>query len=101
MKSNEMPEPQTLDYNAFYRVTPLFINDLKLVMNNGNVAYVDAKKVFDKIKEFDGVFPSAILNEFIRDLGNFPYKVVSNIMRVIEQKDNFLKYFEIVKPIKK
>ena len=96
-----MPEPQTLDYNAFYRVTPLFINDLKLVMNNGNVAYVDAKKVFDKIKEFDGVFPSAILNEFIRDLGNFPYKVVSNIMRVIEQKDNFLKYFEIVKPIKK
>ena len=97
-KSTEMPEPQTLDYNTYYRVTPLFINDLKIVMNNGNVAYVDAKRLFDKIKEYNGLFPSAILNEFIRDIGKFPYKVVSNIMEVIEKQENFHRYFELVKP---
>ena len=95
-KSSEMPEPQTLDYNTFYRITPLFINDLKFVMSNGNVAYVDAKRLFDKIKEHNGVFPAAVLNEFIRDLGSFPYKVVSNIMAVIDKKENFVKYFELV-----
>ena len=97
-KSSEMPEPQTLDYNTYYRVTPLFINDLKIVMNSGNVAYVDAKKLFDKIKEYNGLFPSAVLNEFIRDIGRFPYKVVSNLMEVIENKENFPRYFEFIKP---
>ena len=97
-KSSEMPEPQTLDYNTYYRVTPLFINDLKIVMNSGNVAYVDAKKLFDKIKEYNGLFPFAVLNEFIRDIGRFPYKVVSNLMEVIENKENFPRYFEFIKP---
>ena len=98
MKSNDMPEPQTLDYGAFYRITPLFINDLKIVMSNGNVAYVDAKKLFDKIKEHNGIFPNAVLNEFIREIGNFPYRVVYNLMQVIENKDNFQKYFEYIVP---
>lgn len=91
-----MPEPQVLNYNAYYKVTQLFINDLKIVFNNGNVAYCDAKKMFDTIKEYNGIFPAAILNEFIRRLGNFPYKVVSMIMGVLENEENFGKYFELI-----
>lgn len=91
-----MPAPQTLDYGVYYRVTPVFINDLKIVMNNGNVAYVDVKKLFDEIKERNGVFPVAILNEFIRKIGAFPYKVVCPLMEAIEDKEKFEKYFEII-----
>ena len=95
-KSNEMPEPQVLDYNSYYKVTPLFINDLKIVFNNGNVAYCDAKEMFDVITQHNGVLPAAILNEFIRKLGNFPFKVVAGIMGVIDKNENFSKYFELI-----
>jgi len=99
-KSIEMPEPQVMNYKAFYKVTPLFINDLKTVMNNGNVAYCDAKKLFDVINEHNSILPAAILNEFIRSLANFPYKVVSGLMSVIEKDENFKKYFELLEPAK-
>jgi len=98
-KSSEMPEPQVLNYELRYRVTPLFINDLKKVM--ADVAYVDAKKVFDKINEHGGILTAAALNELIRDISSFPYKHVSGIMSVIYDETKFGKYFETLVPQKK
>ena len=91
LKSTEMPEPQTLDYMKYYQITPLFISDLKKVL--ADVAFVDAKKYFDKIDEYHGIMCIAVLNEFIRDLGRLPYKVVCGLMNVINNNDNFIKYF--------
>lgn len=95
-KSCEMPEPQVLNYELRYKVTPLFISDLKRVM--ADVAYVDAKRLFDKISEYDGVFPAAVLNEFIRDISLFPYKYVAGLMAVIYDETKFGKYFETLFP---
>lgn len=100
-KSNEMPEPQVMNYDVFYKVTPMFINDLKIVMTNGGVAYVDAKKIFDKITENKMILPSALLNELVRDLGRLPYKVVANLMQILEDKEKFSKYFELIQLDKK
>ena len=91
-----MPEPQVLNYEIRYKVTPLFINDLKKVM--ADVAYVDAKKLFDKIDENKGILPAAMLNEFIRDISMFPYKYVSGLMAVIYDESKFGKYFEMLVP---
>ena len=97
-KSNEMPEPQVLNYELRYKVTPIFINDLKKVM--ADVAYVDAKRLFNKIDEHDGILPAATLNELIRDISMFPYKYVAPIMGVIYDETKFSKYFETLVPQK-
>lgn len=91
LKSTEMPEPQTLEYMKFYQITPLFVSDLKKVL--ADTAYVDAKKFFDRITECKSIMPIAMLNEFIRDLGNLPYKIVCNLMTVINDNNNFVRYF--------
>jgi hypothetical protein len=36
---------------------------------------------------------NAQLTEFINDLQGLPYKVVAQLMGVINKKENFLKYF--------
>lgn len=90
-KSKDMPTPQVIDYYNFYKVTPLFKNDLKKILKD--VAYVDAKKYIDEIESKD-IVPIAVLNEFIRKLSMLPYKVISPMMAVIENKENFVKYFE-------
>lgn len=91
-KSSEMPEPQVMNYAQHYRVTQLFVNDLKKVL--ADVAYVDAQKFFNKITENNYILPIASVNEMIRDLACLPYKYVSAFMTVINNKENFLKYFE-------
>lgn len=93
-KSSDMPSPQTFNYGAVYKVTPLFINDLKKVM--ADVAYVDAIKLFDEIKERGGVFPAAVLNEFILKISSFPYKYVNQLMDLLNREETFFKYFEVV-----
>ena len=87
-----MPEPQVINYGQHYKVTNLFVNDLKKVL--ADVAYVDAQKFFNKITENDYVLPISAVNEMIRDLGNLPYKYVSAFMGVINNPENFVKYFE-------
>ena len=47
--SNDMPEPQVIQYYQTYRVTELFINDLKKTL--GDMAYADTKPLIDKIEE--------------------------------------------------
>lgn len=96
-KSTDMPEPKVLNYDLKYRVTQLFINDLKKVL--ANVAYADAIRLFDKIESCERVFTLAQLNEFISELSEFPYKHVVAIMTVLNQKDNFFKYFEELVPV--
>lgn len=96
--SNDMPEPQVIQYYQKYRITELFINDLKKTL--GDMAYADTKPLIDKIEECERVMPVAKLDEFIKDLSGLPYKVVSKLMSVIGNKDNFLKYFEPI-PISK
>ena len=91
-KSSEMPDPQTMDYRQHYRVTSLFVNDLKKVL--ADVAYVDAQPFFKKIEECNGIMCISAVNELIRSLGCLPYKYVNTIMRVINNSENFVKYFE-------
>jgi len=95
-KSSEMPAPQVINYDISYKLTPLFINDLKKVM--ADVPYVDAIKLFNMISECDGVMHIARFNEFLRELGSFPFKYVSGIMSVINNKEYFPKYFDVVLP---
>lgn len=93
-KSSEMPEPQVVNYGEKYKITDLFINDLKKVL--ADLPYVEAKKFFDKIEEHKHVMFIAQLNEFIRDLSYLPYKIVGKLMVVINNKENFIKYFSPV-----
>ena len=91
-KSSEMPEPQVLNYSQHYKLSDLFINDLKKVL--ADVAYVDAKKFFDKIDKAENrIMAIAQINELIRDLSYLPYKVVAQLMTVINAHENFIKYF--------
>ena len=94
-----MPEPQVINYGQHYKLSDLFINDLKKVL--ADVAYVDAQKIFDKIDNTKNrVMPIAQVNELIRDLSYLPYKVVAPLMTVINNKDNFLRYFVPIEPKK-
>jgi len=89
--SNEMPIPETLDYGEMFQITPLFISDLKKVLADS--PWIEAQRFFRKIDEYGGVMPNAILNEFIRDIANMPYKVVAVLMSVINNPEYFVKYF--------
>lgn len=92
VKSSEMPEPQVMNYYQYYKLSDLFINDLKKVL--ADVAYVDAKKFFDKIDKAENrIMATAQINELIRDLSYLPYKVVAQLMTVINAHENFIKYF--------
>lgn len=98
-KSSEMPEPQVINYGQHYKLSDLFINDLKKVL--ADVAYVDAQKFFDKIDNTENrIMPIAQVNELIRDLSYLPYKVVAQFMNVIKNKENFLRYFVPIEPKK-
>ena len=92
VKSSEMPEPKVMNYYQYYKLSDLFINDLKKVL--ADVAYVDAKKFFDKIDKAENrIMAIAQINELIRDLSYLPYKVVAQLMTVINAHENFIKYF--------
>ena len=92
VKSSEMPESQVMNYYQYYKLSDLFINDLKKVL--ADVAYVDAKKFFDKIDKAENrIMAIAQINELIRDLSYLPYKVVAQLMTVINAHENFIKYF--------
>ncbi len=90
-KSTEMPEPDVMNYSQYYKLSDLFINDLRKVL--ADVPYVEAQKFFKKIDDCKRIMPISQLNEFIRDISYLPYKVVNGIMTVIQNKDNFIKYF--------
>lgn len=90
--STDMPEPNVVQYFQKYKITDMFVRDLKTVL--GDMAYVDAKPFFDRIEECGRVMPFSMLDEFIKDLSNLPYKIVAKMMSVVNNKDNFLKYFE-------
>jgi hypothetical protein len=96
--SNDMPEPQVVQYYQIYRITDMFVRDLKTIL--GDMAYADTKQFIDRIEECGRIMPIAKLDEFIKDLSGLPYKIVSKLMCVIEKKDNFLKYFEPI-PLQK
>lgn len=92
--TSDMPAPQTMEYSAKYRVTQLFMNDLETVLSN--VAYADAIKYIDAVKDNDYVLFAVDLNEYIHSLSCLPYKVVKPLMKAISNKDNFRKYFELI-----
>ena len=92
--TSDMPSPKTVTYETFYRVTQVFVNDLKTVLQDA--AYADVKQFLDLIKSYNNILPIAVLNEFLNKLSTMPYKMVAPIMAVIENKDLFPKYFEDV-----
>jgi len=92
--TSDMPVPQVANYNNKYKVTQLFRNDLDKVL--GDMAYVDVKKVISILDDTNNVLTAALLSEFLHNLTNLPYKVVAPLMKVIENKDNFGKYFELI-----
>lgn len=92
--TSDMPSPQTMDYSKTFEVTELFKNDLNTILYD--VAYADAIKYIDYIDMYNSVFTSAVLHEFIQMLKQLPYKIVLPLMRALENKDNFSKYFRQV-----
>lgn len=94
--TSDMPPVQTLKYETYYKVSQIFINDLRLVMQDA--AYADLKQFLDFLKSYNYILPVAMLNEFINRLATMPYRTVSPIMEVIENKNLFPKYFEELKP---
>ena len=58
--TSDMPSPKVMDYNSQYKLTPLFLSDLKIVLKN--IPYVEFIKYFNYIEKYNGVFPSAILD---------------------------------------
>ena len=94
--TSNMPSPNTINYSLQYKVTPLFKSDLRIVMRD--TPYVDVNKLFEFIDAYNDIFTSAVLNEFLKTLASFPYNTIFPLMKAIENKGNFEKYFE---PIKK
>ena len=90
--TSDMPLPQTIAYDNRYQVTDLFKKDLETIL--ADVAYVDAMKFFRVIDAHNSIFTAAI-TEFLRSLTMLPYKVVvSPLMKVLDDKDKFAKYFK-------
>ena len=89
--NDKMPEPQTLNYNIYYVVTELFVNDFLTCTDE--MAYVDVMKIMSIINRHQNVVSSGQLNELVRILGTFPYKYVNRLMANIGNNDMFAKYF--------
>ena len=64
-KSNEMPEPKIMDYNGHYKLSDMFVNDLKKVLQ---MLRMLMPKFFDKIDQHNRIMANAQLTEFINDL---------------------------------
>lgn len=94
--TSDMPQVETLNYETYYKVSPVFVNDLKIILQD--VAYADAVQYFDFLKSYNYILPVAILQEFINMLGKLPFGTVSPIMEVINNQNLFPKYFEDVTP---
>ena len=92
--TSDMPTPQTFAYEKSYIVSDLFKRDLTAVLKE--LPYADAARFIDGINMYPQGIPAAVLNEFIRALGNLPYKYVEPLMRSISNKDNFAKYFTLI-----
>lgn len=94
--TSDMPPVEILNYGQQYRVTKLFLNDLKITLQDA--PYVEVRRFLDFLKNYNYSLPSAVLNEFLNQLAAMPYKMVSPIMDVIDNKKLFSKYFEAVVP---
>ena len=92
--TSDMPTPQIFSYDKTYNVTDLFKNDLTTVLKE--LPYADAARFIDGINMYLQGIPAAVLNEYIRALGNLPYKYVEPLMRSISNKENFGKYFTLI-----
>ena len=94
--TEDMPQPEVLAYETTFQVTNVFVNDLKIILKD--VAYADAKQYFDFLSHYNYVLPIAILNEFLKRLSDLPYKYVSKLFDIIQNKDLFPKYFIDITP---
>lgn len=94
--TSDMPQPEILNYETYYKVMPVFVHDLKIIMQD--VAYADAKPFFDFLINYNYMLPAAILQEYINMLAKMPFNTVSPIMNVINNKNLFPKYFEHITP---
>jgi hypothetical protein len=94
--TSDMPHVETLKYETYYKVSPVFMNDLKIILQD--VAYADAIQYFDFLKNYNYILPVAVLQEFINMLEKLPFGVVSPIIEVIKNDKLFPKYFEDVTP---
>lgn len=94
--TEDMPQPEVLAYETTFQVSNVFVNDLKIILKD--VAYADAKQYFDFLSHYNYVLPIAILNEFLKRLSDLPYKYVSKLFDIIQNKDLFPKYFIDITP---
>ena len=90
--TSDMPAPQTMNYQAAYRISQLFINDFRRTFQE--ISYADYKNLEQYISR--EVIPAAVLNELIRTIATYPYKYVAGLMRALENKESFKKYFELL-----
>lgn len=92
--TSEMPQSETLNYDVTFHATKVFLNDLKIILKD--VAYADAQPYFDFLEHYNYTLPIAVLNEYLKQLSNLPYKYVNQLFQIIQNKDLFPKYFEEV-----
>ena len=90
--TSDMPLPQTMNYYATYKISKLFINDFRRTFQD--ISYADYKNLEQYISR--DVIPAAVLNELIRTIATYPYKYVAGLMRALENKELFKKYFELL-----
>ena len=90
--TSDMPLPQTMNYYATYKISKLFINDFRRTFQE--ISYADYKNLEQYISR--DVIPAAVLNELIRTIASYPYKYVAGLMRALENKELFKKYFELL-----
>ena len=88
----DMPTPQTMNYQASYKISQLFVNDFRRTFQE--IAYADYNNLERYISR--DVIPAALLNELIRTIATYPYKYVAGLMRALENKESFKKYFELL-----
>lgn len=97
MSSDKMPAPTTVNYDQYFKITPLFIENINIALTNVDSA--DSLNIKETIEKNEGVLPIAIVNEIIHKVSKMPYRYAKTFMNVIETNQSL--YFVPVAPPKK
>ena len=78
---DNMPAPQTMNYEQTLQLTDAFVNDVTTVL--GELAYAETHNIIDFVHNNRNGLPVSLANQLINQLASFPRKVVKDVMHNI------------------
>lgn len=89
--TTNMEKPKTANYEKTYKISDVFINDLKTCLGDLEFNKADQFIRFAEAKKESII--TAELQEFVNKLGFLPWRYVSPIMQAINTPEIMAKYF--------